>query len=34
MGKSKPETMEQFHELVGDLEGIKIEFKDRITIKF
>lgn len=34
MEKSKPETMEQFHEIVGDLEGIKIEFKDRITIKF
>lgn len=32
--KSKPETMEQFHELVGDLEGIKVEFKDKITIKF
>jgi len=32
--KSKPETMEQFHELVGDLEGIKIEFKERITVKF
>jgi hypothetical protein len=32
--KSKPETMEQFKEAVGDLEGIKIEFKDKITIKF
>lgn len=32
--KSKPETMEQFHELVGDLEGIKVEFKDKITVKF
>jgi hypothetical protein len=32
--KSKPETMEQFKEAVGKMEGIKIEFKDKITIKF
>ena len=32
--KSKPETMEQFKEAVGDIEGIKVEFKDKITIKF
>jgi len=32
--KSKPETMEQFKEAVGDIKGIKIEFKDKITIKF
>ncbi len=32
--KSKPETMEQFKEAVGDLPGIKIEFKEQITIKF
>lgn len=32
--KKKPETMEEFKEAVGNLEGIKIEFKDKITIKF
>lgn len=32
--KTKPETMEQFKEVVGDLPGIKIEFKDKVTIKF
>ena len=32
--KSKPETMEQFKEAVGDLPGIKIEFKEQVTIKF
>jgi hypothetical protein len=31
---SKPETMEEFKEVVGDLEGIKIEFKEQVTIKF
>jgi len=31
---AKPETLEEFKEVVGDLEGIKIEFKDQITIKF
>jgi hypothetical protein len=30
----KPETMDEFKEVVGDLEGIKIEFKEQITIKF
>ena len=34
MQKNKPKTMEQFKEVVGDLPGIKIEFKDQITIKF
>jgi hypothetical protein len=31
---AKPETMEEFKEVVGDLEGIKIEFKEKVTIKF
>jgi hypothetical protein len=31
---AKPETMEEFKAVVGDIEGIKIEFKDKITIKF
>ena len=30
----KPETMEEFKAIVGDIEGIKIEFKDKVTIKF
>lgn len=32
--KTKPETMEQFKEVIGDLPGIKVEFKDKVTIKF
>ena len=32
--KSKPETMEEFKEAVGDLPGIKVEFKEQVTIKF
>ncbi|MDY0083647.1 MAG: hypothetical protein RBR74_10740 [Ignavibacteriaceae bacterium] len=32
--KKKPETMEEFKAAIGDLEGIKIEFKDKITTKF
>ena len=32
--KTKPETMEQFKEAVGDLPGIKVEFKEQVTIKF
>lgn len=32
--KSKPQTIEQFKEVVGELPGIKVEFKDKITIKF
>ena len=32
--KTKPETMEQFKEAIGDLPGVKIEFKDKVTIKF
>jgi hypothetical protein len=31
---AKPETMEEFKEVVGDLEGIKVEFKEQVTIKF
>ena len=31
---SEPKTMEEFKEAVGDLEGIKIEFKEQVTIKF
>lgn len=31
---SEPKTMEEFKEVVGDLEGIKIEFKEQVTIKF
>jgi hypothetical protein len=31
---AKPETMEEFKEVVGELEGIKIEFKEQVTIKF
>lgn len=31
---AKPETMEDFKEVVGDMEGIKIEFKKQVTIKF
>jgi hypothetical protein len=31
---SKPETLEEFKEVVGDMKGIKIEFKDQVTIKF
>ena len=31
---AKPETMEEFKEVVGDVEGIKIEFKEQVTIKF
>ncbi|MDP2364689.1 MAG: hypothetical protein Q8M94_13080, partial [Ignavibacteria bacterium] len=31
---AKPETMEEFKKVVGDVEGIKIEFKDKVTIKF
>ena len=34
LGKKKPETMEQFKEVVGDMKGIKMEFKDKVTIKF
>jgi len=32
--KKKPESMEEFKEVVGDAKGIKIEFKDKITVKF
>ncbi len=32
--KTKPETMEQFKEVIGDLPGIKVEFKEQVTIKF
>ncbi len=32
--KIKPKTMDQFKEAVGDMEGIKVEFKDKITVKF
>lgn len=32
--KSKPETMKDFKEAIGDLSGIKIEFKDKVTVKF
>ncbi len=32
--KSKPQTIEQLKEVVGELPGIKIEFKDKITVKF
>ena len=32
--KSKPETMEQFKEAIGDLAGIKVEFKEQVIIKF
>jgi len=31
---TKPKTMEEFREVIGDLKGIKIEFKDPVTIKF
>ena len=31
---AKPKTMEEFKEAVGDLEGIKIEFKEQVTIRF
>lgn len=31
---SKPKTMEEFREVIGDLKGIKIEFKEQVTIKF
>ena len=34
LNKAKPETMAEFREIVGSLEGIKFEFKDKITIKF
>lgn len=30
----KPETMEEFKKVVGDIKGIKIEFKEQVTIKF
>jgi hypothetical protein len=32
--KSKPETMKEFKEAIGDLPGIKVEFKDKVTVKF
>lgn len=32
--KSKPETMEQFKEIIGDIPGIKIETKEKVTVKF
>ena len=32
--KTKPETMEQFKEAIGDLPGVKIEFKEKVIIKF
>lgn len=32
--KSKPETMKDFKEAIGDLPGIKVEFKDKVTVKF
>jgi hypothetical protein len=32
--KSKPETMKDFKETIGDLPGIKVEFKDKVTVKF
>ncbi len=31
---AKPKTMEEFKEVIGDLDGIKIEFKEQVTIKF
>lgn len=32
--KQKPETMDQFKDAIGDMKGIKIEFKDRIKVAF
>jgi hypothetical protein len=32
--KNKPESMEEFKEIVGALPGIKIELKEKVTIKF
>lgn len=32
--KRKPETMEEVNEIIGDIPGIKIETKERVTIKF
>lgn len=32
--KSKPETLEEFKNIVGDLPGIKLETKEKVTTKF
>jgi hypothetical protein len=32
--KNKPKSMEKFREIIGDLPGIKFEFKEKVTIKF
>jgi hypothetical protein len=31
---TQPKTMEEFKEVIGDLKGIKIEFKEQVTVKF
>jgi len=34
LNKSKPESLEKFKEIIGDIPGIKLETKEKITIKF
>ena len=34
LNKSKPESLEKFKEIIGDVPGIKIETKEKVTIKF
>jgi hypothetical protein len=32
--KNKPETMEEFKKVIGDVPGIKVEFKEQVIVKF
>ena len=32
--KNKPETMEEFKQVIGDVPGIKVEFKGKVIVKF
>ncbi len=34
LDRQKPETIKQFKDAIGDLPGVKIEYKDKVTIKF
>jgi hypothetical protein len=34
LNKSKPESLEKFKEIIGDIPGIKIETKEKVLIKF
>jgi hypothetical protein len=32
--KNKPKTMEEFKQVIGDIPGIKVEFKEQVIVKF